>query len=75
MKKEKRKEKTVSLSSLREVKGLSQKELANELNVSVGLIGLYETGRRKPSFDRAMQIARYFDTPVERIKFDSRTCI
>ena len=75
MKKEKEKEKTVSLSSLREVKGLSQKELANELNVSVGLIGLYETGRRKPSFDRAMQIARYFDTPVERIKFDSRTCI
>lgn len=75
MKKEKKKEETVSLSSLREVKGLSQKELANELNVSVGLIGLYETGRRKPSFDRAMQIARYFDTPVERIKFDSRTCV
>lgn len=70
-----KKEKTVSLSSLREVKGLSQKELANELNVSVGLIGLYETGRRKPSFDRAMQIARYFDTPVERIKFDSRTYV
>ena len=65
----------MDLKGFRISRGLTQKELANELNVSVGLIGLYETGRRKPSFDRAMQIARYFDTPVERIKFDSRTCV
>lgn len=67
-----KKEKMVSLSSLRDVKGLSQRDLAHELNVSVGLIGLYETGKRKPSFDRALQIAKYFDTPVEKIKFSNK---
>lgn len=66
-----KKEKTIPLSRLREAKGMSQKDLANELNVSIGLIGLYETGRRKPSFDRAIQIAKFFDLPVERISFSN----
>lgn len=66
-----KKEKTIPLSRLREAKGMSQKDLANELNVSIGLIGLYETGRRKPSFDRAMQIAKFFDLPVEKISFSN----
>lgn len=66
-----KKDKTIPLSRLREAKGMSQKDLANELNVSIGLIGLYETGRRKPSFDRAIQIAKFFDLPVEKISFSN----
>lgn len=66
-----KKDKTIPLSRLREAKGMSQKDLANELNVSIGLIGLYETGRRKPSFDRAIQIAQFFDLPVEKISFSN----
>ena len=61
--------KQVSLSKLRKKKGLSQRALAKELHFSAGTIGLYETGRRKPSLDNAKIIAKYFNVPVETISF------
>lgn len=64
--------KTVPLSILRQAKGLTQVDLADELKVSRGLIGLYESGKRKPRLDRALQIANYFDVPIEMIQFDCR---
>ena len=64
--------KPIPLSILRQAKGLTQTALAEELNVSHGLIGLYETGKRKPRLDRALEIARYFDTSVDMIQFDCR---
>ena len=39
------------LKSLRKRRGLSQVKLADELGVSKSLIGYYETGERKPSFE------------------------
>lgn len=65
-----KKTKKVYLSVLREAKGLSQKELANEINVHPSLIALYETGRRKPKLERAIEISHFFGVPVEQIKFD-----
>ena len=62
--------KPIPLSILRQARGLTQADLANEIHVSHGLIGLYETGKRKPKLDRAIEIARYFDTSVEMIQFD-----
>lgn len=38
------------LIELRKSKGISQKELANYIDVSPSLVGMYEQGRRKPSF-------------------------
>ena len=64
--------KPVPLSILRRSRGLTQKELCEKLHVSNGLIGLYETGKRKPSLDRAFEIARFFDATVDMIQFDCR---
>lgn len=59
----------ISLSSLRTAKGLSQRELANALNFSVGIIGLYETGKRTPSLKNAKIIANFFEVSLEDISF------
>lgn len=61
--------KQTSLSTLRMEKGLSQRELANALNFSAGIIGLYETGKRTPSLKNAKIIANYFDVALEDISF------
>ena len=66
-----KKSKKIPLSVLRAAKGLSQKEFANEINVHPSLIALYETGRRKPKLERAIEISKYFDVPVEQILFDN----
>lgn len=68
----KRANKPIPLSILRQTRGLTQAELADEIRVSHSLIGLYETGKRKPGLDRALQIAKYFNTTVEMIQFDCR---
>ena len=65
------KQKLIPLATLRAARGLSQKELAKEINVSSGLIGLYETGKRKPSLEKARIIAAYFNTPIESISFSN----
>jgi len=67
-----RSSKPIPLNILRQARGLTQKDLADELHVSNGLIALYETGKRKPSLNKALIIANYFDTPVEMIQFDCR---
>jgi len=64
--------KLIPLTHLRELKGLSQKELANEVKLSAGAIGLYETGKRKPTLNNGLKIATYFGVPVDRIQFDCR---
>lgn len=48
------------ISLLRHKKGISQKELANNLNVSPGLVGLWETNKRVPSLEYFILIIDYF---------------
>ena len=57
----------IKLSTLRMNKGLSQRDLADELNISAGIIGLYETGKRTPSLKNAKIIAKYFEVSLEDI--------
>lgn len=64
-----KKGKQIPLSVLRKAKGFSQKDLAAELGVSSSLIALYETGKRKPKLERAIEIGKYFNIPVENISF------
>lgn len=59
----------VLMSVLRSMKGVSQKQLACDINVSPGLIGMYETGKRRPSLEKALAIAEYFNVSVENILF------
>lgn len=53
------------LKDLRETKGISQKQLANFLNVSQGSVGNWESGTREPNFDIIKKIADYFDVSAD----------
>lgn len=64
-----KKTKPVALATLRASKGMSQKDLAELMGVSPGLIGLYETGKRSPSLLRAKQISMIFDISLDNISF------
>ena len=48
-------------------RGLSQKSLADALDVSRQTINSIETGRYTPSLPLAMALARYFDITVEEL--------
>lgn len=72
-----------TLSELREARGLSQRQLADELNCyndegiefSASSIALYELGLRTPGLKRAKIIARFFGIPIEDIIFGPSACI
>jgi putative transcriptional regulator len=55
---------------LREVRGLSQGELAAKLGVSRQTVNSIETGRYLPSLPLAFTIARFFRKPVEEVFHD-----
>ncbi|NEK86532.1 helix-turn-helix transcriptional regulator [Blastococcus saxobsidens] len=52
---------------LRTAAGLSQRELADVLDVSRQTVNSIETGRYDPSLPLAIAIARHFRRPVEEI--------
>ena len=54
-----------NLKALRKARGLSQSELAEKLGVSTGLIGMYETNGRKPSYEMLELIADYFNVDLD----------
>lgn len=64
-----KKSKEISLVTLRQAKGLSQRDLASALGISHGAIAQYETGNRKPTLGNALKIANFFSMPVDQIKF------
>ena len=51
---------THSMVELRKERNITQEELASEIGMSKGAIGMYETGKRTPSLKRAKQIAQFF---------------
>lgn len=53
------------LKELRAKRGITQPMLAHALHVSVGAVGNWETGNRKPDTDMLDRIARYFDVSVD----------
>lgn len=58
------------LNEFRKKKGLTQKGLAQELNISESAIAMYEISLRKPSLNRAREISSFFDVPIEEIFFN-----
>lgn len=52
------------LRELRTEKGISRKQLANELFISERLISYWENGERECNFDMLIKIARYFGVSV-----------
>ena len=55
------------LKLLRTEKGLTQVELAEMLNVSKGTVGMWETGKRMPSFETLDEMTTIFDRRMDYI--------
>ena len=64
---------TNGVRQLRESRGLSQGQLAQELRVSRQTVNAIETGRYLPSLPLAFTIARFFGLPIEEIFHDDQT--
>jgi putative transcriptional regulator len=58
------------IRELRTARGLSQEDLAKEMDVSRQTINSIEKERYTPSLPLALTLARFFDKPVEEI-FDA----
>ncbi|MCQ6272882.1 helix-turn-helix transcriptional regulator [Pseudarthrobacter sp. R1] len=55
------------LKALRESRGWTQGNLADQLGVSRQTVNALETGRYDPALPLAFRIARLFDKPIESI--------
>ena len=56
---------SIRLQETRKDKGISRKDLAEHLNVSVRLISYWENGEWECDFDTLIKIADYFDESVD----------
>ncbi len=52
------------IKKLRTAKGLTQKQIADYLNVSQNAIYNWENGKREPNMDMQKKIAKFFDFPL-----------
>lgn len=55
----------IRIAVLRIEKGLSQAELARRLCISASAVGMYEQGRRMPSLDLIVRLAREFSVTTD----------
>lgn len=55
------------LEEIRKEKGITQEELANDLEVSRQTVGSLENGRYNPSIMLAFKIARLFNLSIEDV--------
>lgn len=56
-----------SIKAIRERAGKTQREVANDLYVSVALLSAIETNIKQPSLNVALALARYFKVSVETL--------
>lgn len=56
---------SIRLKELRQERDIGQEELAKELNVSKGIISLWENGLREPKLSNLIVIARYFSVTID----------
>jgi len=56
-----------NLKQLRRERNVTQKEVAQHLNIDVTTLSHYETGIRMPDIDTLIALARYYDTDINRI--------
>lgn len=52
------------LKELREERGIGQVELAKAINVSKGIISLWENGLREPKLSNLVSLAAYFKVSI-----------
>ncbi len=60
------------IAQLRAEKKISQRELAKELNVSAGVVGLWETNKRLPSLECFLSLVDYFNVSADALLINDR---
>lgn len=55
----------IRIALLRASRGWIQAELARRIGVSASAVGMYEQGRREPSLDLLVRLAREFDVTTD----------
>jgi len=56
-----------NLKFLRQLKGLSQEQMADELEVTRARIGGYEEGRNEPPIDLLIKLSEYFHIAIDAL--------
>lgn len=59
-----------NLRKLRKKNKLTQKELANYLNISQSTIAMYESGKREPDSNTLIKISKFFSVPIDDLLKD-----
>lgn len=54
-----------NLKMLRQEKGIGQVFLAKQINVSKGIISLWENGLREPNMTSLIALAKYFNVSID----------
>ena len=65
------------LKSLRRTRGLTQMQLSEQTNISLGVIAMIEAGRRVPSKEAAKRLSVFFQVPLDTfiIESDNETTV
>ena len=58
---------TNRIAEYRKRKGFSQKDLADEMNVTESAISLWESDSRKPKLDRAIELAKILGCTIDEL--------
>lgn len=53
------------IAALRKASGMSQAQLSQKLNLSPSAAGMYEQGRRTPSIDILVEMAKQFNVSLD----------
>ena len=55
----------MSLKEKRTIRGLTQEDLAREMNVSQASVAMWETGKAKPTADNLIKLAEVLECSVD----------
>lgn len=55
----------IRLKELRQEKGIGQIELAKNIEVSKGIISLWENGQREPNMYSLIKLAKFFNVTID----------
>ena len=56
-----------NLKKIRESRGLTQKQLADKLNIASSTVGMYEQGRRQPDLDTLIKMSDKLLIPISML--------
>lgn len=62
-----------TIARLRNNRNISQRELASAINVSTGVVGMWETNKRLPSFQYIISLADFFHVSTDILFEKDRT--